>query len=129
MTDDVATSIQRVRELRYHGLYADAAGKLEESIQGLGPDIRLVVELSETLLVQGFFRRTVEVLDKYLALYDAHSDLVAASGQLVRYFSRFYVTSQFKESLDQVESIYNDYIGGAQSEVVDDATVRPLFST
>lgn len=128
MTDDVSTIILKVRELRYYGCYADAAGKLEEYIQRLGPDIRLVVELSETFLMQGFFGLTVELLDKHLASYDVRNDLTAASGQLIRCFSHFLATSQFKDSLSRVESIFDDFLRGSQSEFVDDATVWPLFS-
>jgi hypothetical protein len=129
MSDEVSTSILRVRELRNHGRHADAAGDLEELIQRLGPDIRLVVELSETLLVQGFVGQAVEVLDEHLAHYDAQDNLTAASGQLIRCFSRFFATSQFKESLGQAETVYNCFVSRPQSEVVNDATVRPFSST
>jgi hypothetical protein len=129
MSDDVSTNIQRVRDLRNHGRYADAAGDLEELIQRLGPDIRLVVELSETLLVQGLFGRVIEVLDEHLAHYDAQENLTAASGQLICCFSRFFATSQFKESLSYAETVYNGFVSHPQSEVVNDATVRPLSST
>lgn len=128
MADDVSSSIQEVRELRSRGLYSDAAGNLEESIQRLGPGVRLVVELSETLFVQGFYGRTLEVLDKYLTSYDARNDLTAASGEIIRCFSRFYLTSQFKESLSQIEPIYDEFVKGPKCEVVDDATVRPPLS-
>lgn len=129
MSDDVSTSIQRVRELRNHGRYADAAGDLEGLIQRLGPDIRLVVDLSETLFVQGFFGRAIEVLDEHLAHYDAQDNLTAASGQLIRCFSRFFATGQFKESLSYAETVYSCFVSRPQSEVVNDATVRPLSST
>jgi hypothetical protein len=129
MSNDVSPNIQRVRELRNHGRYADAVGDLEELIQRLGPDIRFVVELSETLFVQGFFGRVIEVLDEHLAHYDAQDNLTAASGQLIRCFSRFLATSQFKESLSQAETVYNCFASGPQSGVVNDATVRPLSLT
>jgi hypothetical protein len=129
MSDDVPTSIQRVRDLRTHGRYADATGDLEELIQRLGPDIRLVVELSETLFVQGFFGRVIEVLDEHLTHYNTEDNLTAASGQLIRCFARFFATSQFKESLSYAEAVYNCFVSSPQSEVVDDATVRHLSST
>ena len=129
MSDDVSTSIQRVRELRIHGRYADAAGDLEELIQRLGPDIRLVVELGETLFVQGFFGQVIRVLDDHLADYDTQDNLTAESGQLIRCISRFFATSQFKESLSHAETVYNCFVSRPQSEVVNDATVRPLSST
>ena len=129
MSDDVFISIQRVRDLRNHGQYADAVGDLEELIQRLGPDIRLVVELSETLFVQGFFGQVIEVLDAHLSHYDAEDNLPAASGQLIRCFARFFATSQFKESLSYAETVYNCFVSSPQSEVVNGATVRHLFST
>jgi hypothetical protein len=88
-----------------------------------------VVELSETLFVTGFFGRAIEVLDKHLAHYDAQGNLTAAAGQLIHCFSRFFATSQFKESLSHAETVYNCFVSGPQSEVVNDATVGPLPST
>ena len=129
MSDDVSTSIQRVRELRNHGRYADAAGDLEGLIRRLGPDIRFVIELSETLFFSGFFGRAIEVLDEHLAHYHAQDNLTAAAGELIRCFSRFFATSQFKESLSHAETVYNTFVSGPQSEVVNDATVRALSST
>lgn len=129
MGDDVSASIQRARELRNHGRYVDAAGDLEELIHRLGPDIRLVVELSETLFVQGFFGRVIEVLDEHLVHYDGQDNPSVASGQLIRCFSCFLATSRFKESLSHAETVYNCFISSPQSEVVNDATVRHLSLT
>lgn len=129
MSDEVSTSIQRTRVLRNHGRYADAAGDLEELIQRLGPDIRLVVELSETLFIQGFVRQAIEILDKHLPDYGPRDNLNIASGRLIRCLSSFFATSQFKESLSHAEMVYNCCVSRPESEVVNDATVWPLSSS
>ncbi|MCJ1306742.1 hypothetical protein MMC25_000385 [Agyrium rufum] len=128
ISDVVSTSIQRVRELRNHGRYAEAASDLEEQIQRLGADIRLVIELSETLFIQGFFDRVIKVLDEqldeHLDACNSQDNLTAASGRLIRCLSHFLATSQFKESLSHVERVYEWFVSSPQSEVINDATVR-----
>ncbi|KAL9097451.1 MAG: hypothetical protein Q9165_000347 [Trypethelium subeluteriae] len=124
MYDEVLTKIQGVRDLRIQGRYADAASELEGSINSMGLDDRLTVELSETLFNQGFFRRVIEVLDKHLTLTGSDDNPNYAAGQMIRFLADFFMTGHFRESMILAESLYNCFISGLQSEVVDDATIR-----
>jgi hypothetical protein len=126
MSNDASTNLQRVRELRSHGRYADVVSELEELIRTLGPDLKLAVELGETLFIQGYFGRSVEVLDKHLANHDAQDNLTAAAGQIICCFSRFFVTSQFKRSLRHADTVYDRFTSGRHCEIVSDDTVRLL---
>lgn len=128
MSNDIVSNLQRVRQLREHGRYADAVGELEELLKRFGRDVELAVELGETLFIQGYFGRATKVLEEHLAHCERRNNLTAAAGEIICYFARFFETSQFKESLHHAEKLYNGFSSGENSGVVNDATVR-LFSS
>lgn len=123
ISDDLPSNLQRVRRLRERGRYADAVTELEELYHRFGRDSQLVVELGESLFLQGYFRRAVRVFEEHLIYWDWRRDLTAAAGEIICGLARFYETSQFKESLHHAEKVYNSFISGDQSEVINNATV------
>jgi hypothetical protein len=128
MSDDLPSNLQRVRRLRERGRHADAVTELEELLRRFGRDVDLVVELGETLFIQGYFQRATRVFDEHLAYWDWRGNLTAAAGEIICGFARFFETSQFKESLHHAEKVYNSFISGEQSGVINNATVW-LFSS
>lgn len=124
MSLDVAGNVQGARQLREHGQYADAIKHLERILGESVWDLDLAVELGETLLIQGYFGRATKILEDNLRHHVLPNNLTAIAGEIICCFARFFETSQFKESLRHVESLYHDFSSGGDSKVLNDATVR-----
>ena len=84
--------------------------------------------MSETFFVQGFPDRAVSAFDTYLHVSnnDAEDYTLPIIIQLIRSFADFFVTAQFKESLQRADRYYASFHSNSQSKVVDDAAVRLL---
>lgn len=124
MSNVTISSLQRVRQLREHGRYADAVGELEELLNRCGRDVEFTVELGETLFIQGHFGRAIKVLEEHSGHCGKQNNLTAAAGEIICHFARFFETGQFKESLHHVEEVYNRFSSSESFGIVTDATVR-----
>lgn len=120
-------SIQKVKDLRIHGRYADATHCLQQLVQDETPDMRLVVELSDTLFVQGHFNQAIETLDRQTAQIDLLNDSIAVASIIIRGLSHFFATGQFLEKLHHVETAYDHFATSQQSKIINDITVKLLF--
>lgn len=113
------------RELKANGYFHKAAKKLEELLRtNLATSSELVIELADTLFLQGFYGLALEHIEEHLRQSTENQSQADAALRMMRAFARAHVEHIFGEGLELVQ-IYEgtrNYTVGSESA---DALVRP----
>ena len=98
--------LEEGRRLRSLGFYSQAVTVFSRAAENPTRSLEFVFEFGETLSLQGYYSRALEILDK--ALCSAKDiDTFLPAVQMLRCFVAAMVTAKIKTCLTDAERIYN----------------------
>ena len=109
--------LEPCRALRQSGHYAQAVANLEQLLSQRQHDPGVRFELAETLMMQGYYRRSLDFLDKYPV---AETEQVCRTIYLLRMLRccvACLVEGKFHENVRRADLLYRAWRDDAQSEV------------
>ena len=98
--------LEEGRRLRSLGFYSQAVTVFSQAAENPTRSLEVVFEFGETLLLQGYYNRALEILDE--ALCSAKDiDTFLPAVRMLRCFVAAMVTAKIKTCLTDAERIYN----------------------
>lgn len=114
---------KRLQSLGFYGQAVAIFSQVAESHTGR---LEVIVELGETLLLQGYYSRALETLDKALCVVKDTGDTFLPAAQMLRCCVAAIVTAKIRTYVDEAERIYNGLKKEEPSEVPDHCIVSHL---
>jgi hypothetical protein len=101
------TNVEEGKRLRSLGCYGEAVTIFSGAAESPTLRLEVITELGETLLLQGYYNRALEILDKALCDAKATEDPFLPPTQLLRCCIAAIVTAKLKKCVKDAEQVYN----------------------
>jgi tetratricopeptide (TPR) repeat protein len=101
------TNVEEGKRLRSLGCYVEAVAIFSRAAESPTSRLEVIIELGETLLLQGYYNRALEILNKALCDAKATEDTFLPPAQLLRCCIAAVVTAKLKKCVEDAEQVYN----------------------
>jgi tetratricopeptide (TPR) repeat protein len=117
------------KRLQSLGFYGQAVAIFSRIAESHTTRLEVIFRLSETLLLQGYYSRALEIIDKALCGVKDAEDTFLPATRMLRCCVAAIVTAKIKTCLNEAERIYNGLSKENALEVPDHCRVRYLCTS
>ena len=121
------TNLEEGKRLRSLGYYGEAVAIFSRAAESPTTRLEVIFELGETLLLQGYYSRALEILDKALCDAKATEDTFLPPTQMLRCCIAAIVTAKLKTCVKDAEQVYSELGKVDFSEAPDHCKVSYTF--
>jgi hypothetical protein len=111
------------QRLAKSGYYSKAATAFQLILERDGPDLRLVFDLAEVFLEQGYYSKCLDTLNRFVRCKNAINETIRPAISMLHCLVSGIVTSQLHKAVQVAEDTYREVFPGDYLGDVEDAKV------